>query len=219
MLLPTDGIAEATLGAQEGVSLPPRAKRDTCRGPSSCRLGLLMIWSFLAVWFLLESVRRSLELKQCSCQTQGSREQDMPVGCGFKAVTFQASRGMSKDTQTLLKQLPQRALPEHVGMEAYYEPATYRSFYPASKAAAIARGTAELKMNAKSCGRMEGPSLVRGIGCVAVRILSCTPGGCCGGCCAVCFAVCCAVQKDVCRDWACCIGYPPQCRLDWLEAP
>ena len=33
----------------------------------------------------------------------------MPAGYDFKAVTFQASGGVSKDAQNILKQLPQRA--------------------------------------------------------------------------------------------------------------
>ena len=61
----------------------------------------------------------------------------MPTGCDFKAVTFQASGGMGKDVQNILKQFPQQALPEH------HETATYRSFYTVSIAVAIARGTAE----------------------------------------------------------------------------
>ena len=66
---------------------------------------------------------------------------------------------MSKDAQNILKQLPQRALPEHLRVEAHYETATYRSFYTVSIAVAIARGTAENLLGLASRlkkGRLEG---------------------------------------------------------------
>ena len=49
---------------------------------------------------------------------------------------------MSNDVQNI-KQLPQRALPENLRMEAYYETATCRLFYTVSITVVIARGTAE----------------------------------------------------------------------------
>ena len=67
----------------------------------------------------------------------------MPACCDFKAVTFQATGGMSIQTQQMLKRLPQDRLPEHLRVESHYETEQYRSFYTVAVAVAIARGTAE----------------------------------------------------------------------------
>ena len=67
----------------------------------------------------------------------------MPAGCDFKAVTFQATGGMSIQAQQMLKRLPQDRLPEHLRVESHYETGQYRSFYTVAVAVAIARGTAE----------------------------------------------------------------------------
>ena len=67
----------------------------------------------------------------------------MPAGCDFKAVTFQATGGMSIQAQQMLKRLPQDRLPEHLRVESHYETGQYRSFYNVAVAVAIARGTAE----------------------------------------------------------------------------
>ena len=64
----------------------------------------------------------------------------MPRHCDFKAVTFQATGGVSAKAQQMLKRLPQDRLPEHLRVETHYETGDYRSFYVA---VAIARGTAE----------------------------------------------------------------------------
>jgi len=42
----------------------------------------------------------------------------MPAGCDFKAVTFQATGGMSIQPQQMLKRLPQDCLPEHLRVES-----------------------------------------------------------------------------------------------------
>ena len=67
----------------------------------------------------------------------------MPRHCDFKAVTFQATGGMSAQAQQMLKRLPQERLPEHLRVETHYETCDYRSFYTVAVAVAIARGTAE----------------------------------------------------------------------------
>ena len=67
----------------------------------------------------------------------------MPRHCDFKAVTFQATGGMSAQAQQMLKRRPQERLPEHLRVETHYETSDYRSFYTVAVAVAIARGTAE----------------------------------------------------------------------------